>query len=200
MMSVAAYSWQAADTPEARRAGELMSLVLPIVREGGPPKVRLSDVPEALRAEFENWMNGKTTPAEGVYAHDWYQFRQSVANRALHDAQRVARALAEAGPSATDLNAAPVLHEWIGLRDTRFGGAILMGRPEGHPVCRGPVSHTSRLCGLDPGLIWARTMTRWYRLGAPADPHEVLDYIHRHGIPRDLILSVDTLWTDQSWL
>ncbi|ADE85023.1 DUF6634 family protein [Rhodobacter capsulatus] len=121
-------------------------------------------------------------------------------NHALREAQRVATALAEAGPSATDLISAPTMHAWIGVQDTRFGGAILMGRPEGHPVCRGPVSHTSRLCGLDPDLTWARTMTRWYRLGVPADPGEVSFYALRYGIPRDLILGPDRLRDAISWV
>ena len=198
-MSLAAYSWQAADTPEARRAGELLALILPVVLRDGFPTILVSDVPEPLRQEFLHWMVGKTTPAVGVYAHDWYQFRQGLTNRALREAQRVACALAEAGPTATDLIAAPILHAWIGVRDTRFGGAILMGRPEGHPVCRGPMSHTSRLCGLDAGLAWARTMTRWYRLGDPAAPQEVADYLCRHDISRDLILGADTLRDAISW-
>ncbi|WP_146180769.1 DUF6634 family protein [Thalassorhabdomicrobium marinisediminis] len=82
-------------------------------------------------------------------------------------------ALGRVGPSSSDLEMAPSLSHWIGVKDPAFGGAILIGQQSGHPSLKGKFINTSRLCGIDPGGNWARTATRWYRLEAPADPEDV---------------------------
>lgn len=73
-------------------------------------------------------------------------------------------ALAEAGPSQSDLAGAPVLDRWIPMLE--FTGRVLLcGRVTGHPVLGDDHIHTSQLFGLGDG--WARTFSRWYRLGTP---------------------------------
>lgn len=42
----------------------------------------------------------------------------------------------------------------------------LAGEVSGHPQLHGSIT-TSALIVLDPGLTWARTMSRFYRLGSP---------------------------------
>lgn len=74
---------------------------------------------------------------------------------------------AEAGPTAADLTAAPVLDCWRPLF-SRQGTPILWGIVSGHPRLRDN-DHitTSPLIALDLGNTWARTVSRWYRLAQP---------------------------------
>lgn len=82
------------------------------------------------------------------------------------------------GPVLTDLDDAPTLSHWVAILDPEYGGAILIGEPIGHPTCKGPLSHTSRLCALDQAGHWARTTTRWYRLSKPETGNS---FIRRNG-------------------
>lgn len=84
-------------------------------------------------------------------------------------AAEIRRALAalesgEAGPSPEDLAAAPLLNDWqtILMRSS----CCLAGEVSGHPRLHGSIT-TSALIVLDPALTWARTMSRFYRLGPP---------------------------------
>lgn len=48
----------------------------------------------------------------------------------------------------------------------------LIGEVQGHPICHGPLIKTSELWAISPELGWARTFSRYYRLGSPADNHD----------------------------
>lgn len=69
-------------------------------------------------------------------------------------------------PSATELSQAPLLVDWrLVLVIT---GLALTGFTAGHPLLGNRKIITSPLWVLDPDLRWARTLTRFYRLGVPA--------------------------------
>ena len=71
-------------------------------------------------------------------------------------------------PEADVLAHAPILSKWAFFAAP--GGVRLMGVVEGHPKARpGPIL-TSMLYAVDPKLEWARTMSRFYRLGDCARP------------------------------
>lgn len=74
---------------------------------------------------------------------------------------------AEAGPSEEDLSDAPMLDCWRPFF-SRQGTPILWGIGSGHPSLRDN-DHitTSQLVALDGQNIWARTVSRWYRLAQP---------------------------------
>lgn len=61
------------------------------------------------------------------------------------------------------------VHQWPLLADWSYGSRpapCLVGTVEGHPLIRnGTRVHTSELVLLDPALRWARTWTKFYRLG-----------------------------------
>lgn len=67
---------------------------------------------------------------------------------------------------------APLLDRWV------FGerpAACLMGESTGHPVFEGtgrPIT-TSDLILLSKDRAWARTLSRWYRLGDPLNASEL---------------------------
>jgi hypothetical protein len=67
-------------------------------------------------------------------------------------------------PCGTELKDAPLLDHWH--EQKLFGASVLVGRVFGHPVLgsdRWIV--TSELLARDPQGRWARTRSRWYRLG-----------------------------------
>ena len=49
----------------------------------------------------------------------------------------------------------------------------LLGDIQGHPLLRGPRIETSELWAFAPELGWARTMSRFYRLGRPHGTEDV---------------------------
>jgi hypothetical protein len=69
------------------------------------------------------------------------------------------------GPNVSDLSSAPVLHNWARqIRPT----ACLVGVVSDHPLLPGagrPIV-TSDLWVLAEHQGWARTLSRWYRLGS----------------------------------
>ncbi|WP_147393083.1 DUF6634 family protein [Paracoccus siganidrum] len=72
----------------------------------------------------------------------------------------------DAGPPRAELATAPILQHWQTFR-TLHGSVVLAGCVSGHPVLRdGPIC-TSGLLSLCPAGGWARTVSRWYRLGTP---------------------------------
>ncbi|MBJ3786996.1 hypothetical protein DEVEQU_00092 [Devosia equisanguinis] len=83
----------------------------------------------------------------------------------IHALSRDLRLIEELeAPSIRDISAAPVLNDW---RLGRRAEPALMGFVEGHPSVRpGPVV-TSGVYYLDPIAGYARTLSRWYRLGDP---------------------------------
>ena len=80
------------------------------------------------------------------------------------DRLTVAIAAAEAGPTAHDLAAAPVIDLWRPLVSPT-GVVVLCGFVAGHPRLGNALTRTSPLVGLDTGAGHARTVSRWYRLG-----------------------------------
>jgi hypothetical protein len=78
------------------------------------------------------------------------------------DLDRIATA---AAPTAAELAQAPLLVDWrivLGLT-----GLALTGFAAGHPRLGSRPIVTSQLWTLDPQLRWARTLSRFYRLGVP---------------------------------
>lgn len=71
---------------------------------------------------------------------------------------------AETGPSETDLICAPTLDHWR-LVATEMGNVVLAGMVSGHPHLRSGMIATSQLIAIDVVSGWARTVSRWYRLG-----------------------------------
>ena len=78
----------------------------------------------------------------------------------------VAIAAVDAGPGDPDLASAPGLDLWSPVIEPG-GMVVLWGRAEDHPILGADHITTSRLIAIDPGLAWARTASRWYRLRMP---------------------------------
>lgn len=78
------------------------------------------------------------------------------------DLQRVERGFR---PDLTDLENAPFLDEYV---VTTRVMPVLAGNVRGHPLLRDQFVNTSGLWMLSPTLGWARTLSRFYRLGNPA--------------------------------
>ena len=77
-----------------------------------------------------------------------------------YDLDRIAIA---AAPTAAELAKAPLLVDWrIALT---LSGLALAGFAAGHPLLGARAIVTSPLWVLDPELCWARTLSRFYRLG-----------------------------------
>lgn len=68
------------------------------------------------------------------------------------------------------LKAAPRLKYWVPI--VRPEGLRLIGQVTGHPLITGPMILTSPLWFADPEGNWVRTLSRFYRLGPPANPTE----------------------------
>lgn len=69
-------------------------------------------------------------------------------------------------PSIENLEDAPLLDKYeITLRDV----PALKGRVVAHPIIGTATALTSELRVMAPDLGWARTMSRFYRLGSPRD-------------------------------
>ena len=187
-------SGAAPDLSEAAWVDFLRNLKLPVVTEAGVGLgIRRADVPAEMRDAFDHYMLGAGCPVIAgepcVWLHDWQLFLSARTRRALH---ALSLRLGAKGPGEADLQAAPLLSDWIAVRDPHFGGAILLGTPTGHPTCRGPLSHTSRLCGIDPSGTWARTVSRWYRLARMSN-FDTLSRAHGGRIAgaADLVLTLD---------
>jgi hypothetical protein len=68
-------------------------------------------------------------------------------------------------PRSMDLSAAPIIDKWsYGLVPAR----CIAGSVRGHPILGNLARvHTSEFVLIDPENGWARTWSRYYRLGAP---------------------------------
>lgn len=73
---------------------------------------------------------------------------------------------ADIGPSPEDLEGAPHLDMWRALLAPECA-PILTGNVSGHPILGARMITTSQLVAIDPDAGWARTASRWYRLGMP---------------------------------
>jgi hypothetical protein len=71
-------------------------------------------------------------------------------------------------PRSMDLRAAPIIDKWsYGLVPAR----CIAGSVRGHPILGNLARvHTSELIFIDPESGWARTWSRYYRLGEPERP------------------------------
>jgi hypothetical protein len=71
-------------------------------------------------------------------------------------------------PRSADLRAAPTIDQWsYGLVPAR----CIVGSVCGHPILGDRARiHTSEIILIDPESGWARTWSRYYRLGAPEVP------------------------------
>jgi hypothetical protein len=72
------------------------------------------------------------------------------------------------GPPAV-LEEAPLLEDWVPVLTQT--GLHLVGYAVGHPVRGNRMVMTPPLWWADPDCRWARTLSRFYRLGPPADPN-----------------------------
>ncbi|UFS64887.1 ATP-dependent Lon protease [Paracoccus denitrificans] len=95
----------------------------------------------------------------------------SPSDRAWFDKVLRAIAAAEAGPSEADLAQAPVLSDWKAAISPG-GHVMLWGEVVNHPLLGNVSIHTSQLIAIDPEAGWARTASRWYRLGRSIDALE----------------------------
>ncbi len=70
-------------------------------------------------------------------------------------------------PTQEELAGAPLLDPFgFGTREL----PCLIGGNHGHPLLRGPVIKTTEVWVFAPNLGWARTLSRFYRLGRAARP------------------------------
>jgi hypothetical protein len=76
------------------------------------------------------------------------------------------RIVAGEAPTQADLEYAPPLVDWRLM--LALSGLSLAGFVAGHPLLGARQIMTSPLWVLDPDLRWARTLSRFYRLGVPA--------------------------------
>ena len=77
------------------------------------------------------------------------------------DLRRIARREA---PTSTELGSAPLVDNWV--LDPR-PHVCLVGDLYGHPILRGPMVRTTEVWAIAPAQGWARTLSRFYRLGRP---------------------------------
>jgi hypothetical protein len=70
-------------------------------------------------------------------------------------------------PTPADLDHAPLLVDW--RLTLTWNGFCLTGFAAGHPRLGARTIVTSHLWALDPERRWARTLSRFYRLGVPDD-------------------------------
>ena len=68
-------------------------------------------------------------------------------------------------PTPEQLETAPIIDQWALTTRTE---PCLVGSVHGHPRLRGGLAMTSGLWVWSSSLGWARTMSRYYRLGRPA--------------------------------
>ncbi|KGJ06000.1 ATP-dependent Lon protease [Paracoccus versutus] len=95
----------------------------------------------------------------------------SPSDREWFDKVLRAIAAAEAGPSEEVLAQAPILSDWKAAISPG-GHVMLWGEVVDHPLLGNASIHTSQLIAIDPEAGWARTASRWYRLGRSIDALE----------------------------
>lgn len=69
-------------------------------------------------------------------------------------------------PSAQLLEGSPYLRNW---QLASYSVPRLVGECDNHPILSAQVIRTSDIWVFAPELGWARTLSRFYRLGKPAD-------------------------------
>ena len=89
----------------------------------------------------------------------------SLSREVVLEGLRVAARIHEGhSPSEAELDSAPVISLWT-LEPVGEGLSRLAGIVVGHPRLRDGVCFTSAVLAMDPQMKWARTVSRWYRLG-----------------------------------
>jgi hypothetical protein len=78
------------------------------------------------------------------------------------------------------LHRAPLLKDWVPALTPE--GLQLIGDAVGHPVHGDRMVMTTPLWWADPDGKWVRTLSRFYRLGPPADPEDVRRMLRLAGI------------------
>ncbi|MGZ3217454.1 DUF6634 family protein [Paracoccus sp. T5] len=73
----------------------------------------------------------------------------------------------ERGPTPEDLAEAPLADLWAVLVKGEDDLPALWAQVSGHPLLGDCQVMTSALVGLNRDAGWARTISRWYRLGTP---------------------------------
>lgn len=71
-------------------------------------------------------------------------------------------------PDAATLAAAPVIEDWYADHYPNTQDVCLVGKVTGHPTLGDQVITTSPVMALDPQYQWARSHSRFYRLGKRA--------------------------------
>lgn len=74
---------------------------------------------------------------------------------------------ANGAPDPDVLAVAPLLENWTPALTPI--GLVLIGEVTGHPSCTGPLSRTSPIWIVAHDLSWARSLSRFYRLGTASD-------------------------------
>ena len=69
------------------------------------------------------------------------------------------------------LQTAPLLEDWVPVLTAQ--GVHLVGQASGHPLLGDRRVITSPLWFADPAGSWVRSLSRFYRLGPPADGEDV---------------------------
>jgi hypothetical protein len=95
----------------------------------------------------------------GNILHDVTLLKQLAA-----DLERIARG---ESPSEAELSSAPLLQGW---RRAASPMPCFVGHCSDHPHLIGPFVITSDTWVVAPDLGWARTLSRFYRLGRPYQP------------------------------
>lgn len=95
----------------------------------------------------------------------FFDDRADVAISQLRDLADALTRIRDGGPTADDLADAPVLDRFVIVPRMR---PSLAGIAAGHPVLSGDrIIRTSELFAIDSDAGWARTYSRFYRLGRP---------------------------------
>lgn len=72
----------------------------------------------------------------------------------------------EVGPSPAEIATAPQFELWRPLVSS-FGSPVLWGKIIDHPRLGTTMMTTSRLIAINRAAGWARSLSRWFRLGEP---------------------------------
>lgn len=136
------------------------------------------DVQTAFREAHPMLGLSVTQGTTSIPASTWERFTQDQTEMVMRRMRKRSLALAARRPGPDALDDAPVMAHWIVVYDPAGDGLLLLGTPTGHSYCVGPLTRSSRLCGLAPDGTWARSASRWYRLAQAASFAEMLA---RHG-------------------
>jgi hypothetical protein len=81
-------------------------------------------------------------------------------------ADDIERIRAAAAPTELQLERAPIIQGWHTV--TTAAGVRLVGRVTGHPELGSAIAMTSQIWVADESRGWMRSLSRFYRLEAPA--------------------------------